>query len=212
MEASGAGGGGDDPAVRAPARSVARTATGDRRSDDRPLRDPSVAASLPGLQRRACYTRRKDIEETAMTGAAPAPLRLLRLGQLTGEPTYERQSASVLRLLHEIARATRTRAGPAAGPGTWNFAPPTIACRSAPRAVAEDGVPEIAARSATPAPAVAEGRRPLQVDQARGSTGSGRAATRDCTRESYHLPLDLDPRSGETCAPRACRRTSSDSQ
>jgi len=75
-------------------------------------------------------TRRKDLEDTPIpAGGSSAALGLLRLGQLTGEPTYERQSASVLRLLHEIAPRYPTAFGHLLQALHWHFAPARpIAC------------------------------------------------------------------------------------
>jgi uncharacterized protein YyaL (SSP411 family) len=75
-------------------------------------------------------TRRKDLEDTPIpAGGSSAALGLLRLGQLTGEPTYERQSASVLRLLHEIAPRYPSAFGHLLQALHWHFAPARpIAC------------------------------------------------------------------------------------
>jgi len=48
--------------------------------------------------------RRKDLEDSPIpSGASSAALGLLRLSELTGEPSYERHAVGVLALLHEIA-------------------------------------------------------------------------------------------------------------
>jgi uncharacterized protein YyaL (SSP411 family) len=60
----------------------------------------STAADAP----EPLIARRKDLEDSPIpAGASSAAMGLLRLAQLTGEPTYERHCDSVLRLLVEIA-------------------------------------------------------------------------------------------------------------
>jgi uncharacterized protein len=97
-------------------------------------------------------TRRKDLEDSPIpAGASSAALGLLRLGQLTGEPAYERHSLSVLRLEHEIAVRYPSAFGHLLAALHWHFAPARpIACEIPPAGTAP---------SAT------------------GSTGSGRAPT-----------------------------------
>jgi len=78
----------------------------------------------------ALIARRKDLEDTPIpAGGSSAAMGLLRLAQLTGDREHERQAASVLRLLHEIAPRHPTAFGHLLQALHWHFAPARpIAC------------------------------------------------------------------------------------
>ncbi len=82
--------------------------------------------------------RRKDFEDTPIpSGASSATLGLLRLGQLTGSPDYERRALAALRLLTPPASRYPTAFGHALQAVYWYLAPARpIACEVPSRAAA----------------------------------------------------------------------------
>jgi hypothetical protein len=79
--------------------------------------------------------RRKELEDSPIpAGGSSAAMGLLRLAQLTGEERYERESASAIKLLQEIAPRHPTSFGHLLQAMHWHLSPMRpIACAMPPR-------------------------------------------------------------------------------